>query len=161
MFGGHLKAPDILGWAKVYMAMAEAGDRWTPRANSRIWFSLNLYSKAKTGQLRQDAGPCQTFHTRAKRLLGDQKGQGHHPILKMLSTHRAPRQNLSRLKAAHAQMKVPRDIPRMDCEPGKSKWLGKGKLKEMPCKSDLNCRKHAALSEPAHVSIHTHCSLSS
>ena len=46
----------------------------------------------------------------------------------------------------------------MDCAPGKSKCLGKGKLKEMPRKSDLNCHKHAALSEPAHVSIHAHCS---
>ena len=72
------------------MTMAEAGDRWTPRANFRSWFFVYLYSKAKTGQLRQDAGPCQTFYTRAKSLLGGQKGKGCHPIVMMLTTHRAP-----------------------------------------------------------------------
>ena len=35
------------------------------------------------------------------------------------------------------------DILNMDCEPGKSKWLAKENLEEMPHKSDLNCHDGA------------------
>ena len=37
------------------------------------------------------------------------------------------------------------DIPNTDCEPGKSKWLAKGKLEEIAHISDLNC--HAGASQ--------------
>ena len=46
------------------------------------------------------------------------------------------------------------DIPNMDAEPGKSKWLASGNPEEMPHISDLNCYKGATLSESPHVSIH-------
>ena len=52
------------------------------------------------------------------------------------------------------------DIPNMDCESGKSKWLAKGKLEEMPHKSNSNAlRAILSLSESTCVSIHVYCSL--
>ena len=51
------------------------------------------------------------------------------------------------------------DIPNMDCEPGKSKWLAKGNPKEMPYISDFNCHERVTkgpLSELTCVSIHTY-----
>ena len=51
------------------------------------------------------------------------------------------------------------DIPSMALGPGKSKWLTKGNLEEMPHKSDSNHQECVTLSEPAHVAIHMHCTL--
>ena len=53
------------------------------------------------------------------------------------------------------------DIPYMDCEPGKLKWLAKENQEEIPHKSNSNCHKGAAqrLSESTHVSIPRYCTL--
>ena len=51
------------------------------------------------------------------------------------------------------------NIPSMDCELGKSEWLGKGKPEEMSHKSNLNFHEGAtqgvSLSSPACLSTHT------
>ena len=56
------------------------------------------------------------------------------------------------------------DIPNMNSEPGKSKWLAKGNSEEMPHKSNSNYRRlqlsnSDTVSEFAHLSIHTCCTL--
>ena len=53
------------------------------------------------------------------------------------------------------------DIPYMDCEPGKSKWLAKEYQEEMFHKRNSNCHKGATQrpSESTHVSIHRYCTL--
>ena len=49
------------------------------------------------------------------------------------------------LRDTCAHMGGSRDIPNMDCEPSKSKWLAKGNLEQVPHKSNSNCHEGAAL----------------
>ena len=53
----------------------------------------------------------------------------------------------------------------VDCEPGKSKWLTKGNLEQIPHESNSNCHEGItqwlSLPESARVSIHIHCTFSS
>ena len=56
------------------------------------------------------------------------------------------------------------DIPNMNSEPGKSKWLAKGNSEETPHKSNSNYGRlqlsnSDTVSEFAHLSIHTCCTL--
>ena len=72
-------------------------------------------------------------------------------------THTALWWNTSWLRDACAHMEGSWDIPNMDCEPGKSKWLAKGNPEEMPRKSNSNCREVSVTLSPL-LSIHT-CTL--
>ena len=48
------------------------------------------------------------------------------------------------------------DIPNIDCEPGKSKWLAKGKLEETAHIRDLNCHTGASQGLSFWVCLSTH-----
>ena len=48
------------------------------------------------------------------------------------------------------------DIPNIDCEPRKSKWLAKGKLEETAHMSDLNCHTGASQGLSFWVCLSTH-----
>ena len=54
------------------------------------------------------------------------------------------------------------DLPNVDCEPVKSKWLAKGNPKKCPIKliqTTLRAQYRDSPSESAHVSIQMHCTL--
>ena len=64
--------------------------------------------------------------------------------------------NPSWLRDARAHMGGSWDIPNTDSEPGKSKWLAKGNLEEMPHISDLNYHAGTTLSLSSPVCLATH-----
>ena len=49
------------------------------------------------------------------------------------------------------------DVQNMDYEPGKSEWLAKGNLKEMPHKSNSNCHKDATQQHALWVHLCVQC----
>ena len=70
-------------------------------------------------------------HTSAESLLGGQKG--------MMSRDALPIHLFVWIRDACANLGESRNTPKMDCEPGKSKWLAKGNPEEMSHKSNSNC----------------------
>ena len=137
---------------------------------------MDWNSKMKiAAQIREEAGPCpdHTFliqllihfsfreswdlldHIPAERLPGGQSGSD----VKGYSTH-MPFWKKSWLRDVSSHIGGSRDIPNMDCEPGKSKWP-KESWKKLPHKSNSNCHEGVTqqLSESTHVSIHIYCIL--
>ena len=72
----------------------------------------------------------------------------------MVITHRPLQLNPSCLRNAYTHVGESWEIPNMDSEPDKSKWLAKGNPEEMPHISDLNCHRLCHLSPPVCVSTY-------
>ena len=56
---------------------------------------------------------------------------------------------------AHIRRQGPWIIPSMDSEPGKARWLARGKPEDMSPISDLNYHKGRTLPEPIHMNLST------
>ena len=99
-------------------------------------------------------------HTRTEKALWRPKGN----YVKECSIQILFQWNLSWLTDVRTRMGVSWDIPNMDCEPGKSKWLAKGNLEEIHQKSNSNCQEDATQClalppESSCVPIRTYCTL--
>ena len=130
---------------------SEAGDRRAPQGKAvGDSFSVDQNSKIRiAGQLREEAGPCLDYmflfsesgdcpdHTCTEKAPWRPK-RSH---VKRCSTQMPFWLDPSWLWEAWTRMGGSRDIPNMGCEPDKSKWLAKGKLEEMPHKSNSNCHE--------------------
>ena len=84
-------------------------------------------------------------YTCAERLLECQKGMGRHHIVGEVNL---PIGLFARIQLGwemRAHTGGPWDIPNTNSEPGKARWLAKGKPEEMPHKSDSNYNEGATL----------------
>ena len=82
--------------------------------------------------------------------------RGHHLMEVKLTTHRPLRYTPCWLRDAFAHMGGAWDIPNMDSEPGKSKWLAKGNLEKMPHLSDLKYHKGTTVSVWVSLCVYPH-----
>ena len=76
------------------------------------------------------------------------------------STQTAFQENPSWLRDACTHRRGSWDIPNTDCEPGKSEWLAKGKLEEMPHISNFHCHlgtTQGLSCESSCVFLHKYC----
>ena len=93
-----------------------------------------------------------------RRLLTGQRGSN----VKGCSTQTPFWWNLSWLRDVCACLEGSWDTPNVDCEPGKSNWLTKGNLEEIPHKSNSSCHKGVTRDSPSEfpsVPTHTYCTL--
>ena len=133
--------------------------------------SVDWNSKRRiAGQLRGETGPCPDHiflilevrrppqpHNSTESFLGDQTVSD----VKGCYTHTHFWLNSSWLGDGCAYMGESWDIPNRDCEPGKSRWLAKGNLEEMPHKSNSNCHEIATrwFCPRVHPCVYPHCTL--
>ena len=117
--------------------------------------------------LREEAGPCpdhvflvlEVWRLPGPHMHRNVPWRSKMSAVKGGSAHRPLQQNPSWQRDVCAHKGGSWDKPNMGCEPGKSKWLAKGNLEEMPHKGNSSCHKGApqqlSLSPPTCLSTPT------